>query len=445
MINYRDFFSVYVMTGLEMFMGFWFFTGLLQKKGKFLCSILFVAFGVIVLEIFNLQGVWAFLVFIILLIAAGKLLYRADFGSAALYAVVTVGIMALCFGLFNSLSYILFPVVFEKNPWIGGVIFEWGGNVFALVLAILCYRVIRQCCTCDETGGREYIFMILMPVLLILLASEYINENVYGNTVTIEKDGLAAGVEPYQILLLQALGIISLFCIMFSYKKLSESLRRDKEAALLEQQARSLMQYVEEARLRYEKTKSFRHDIRNHVTVVKELLQDTKIEAALQYVDGMENLTSDLSFPVSTNHPVLDILLGNKLGIAEENRIEVQCSLAVPYPCGISDIDFCIILGNALDNAVAACNKIDSGKQKYIHITGKVQGDFLLMEIENSYSGRRMIRSGTGLNNIRAAVEKYHGAMEIRTEGEKFVLSTLMIIPQQSESISQQVGSIQSK
>lgn len=49
------------------------------------------------------------------------------------------------------------------------------------------------------------------------------------------------------------------------------------------------------------------------------------------------------------------------------------------------------------------------------------------MEIENSYSGRRMFRSGTGLTNIRMAVEKYHGAMEIRTEEEKFVLSILLI------------------
>ncbi len=440
MVDYLDFLNIYIMTSLELLMGFGFFMGFLQKKAKPIYSILFAAFGMTVLVIFNIQGISAFLIFIILLMAAGKLLYRADFASAALYAVVTVEIMALCFGLFNSLSYMLFPIIFENNPKICGFIFEWGGNIFALMLAVLCYQVIQRCCACDETAGRKYIFMILMPALLIFLASEYINENVYGNTVTIEKGGLMSGVNPYQMLLMQGLGAVSLFCIMFSYKKLAESFRRNKEAALLELQAHSLEQYVEEAKLRYEKTKSFRHDIKNHITIVKELLQNRKTEAALQYVEGMENLTADLSFPVSTNHPVLDILLGNKLGIAEENRIEVQCSLVVPYPCGISDIDFCIILGNALDNAISACNRIDSEKQKYIHVTGKVQGDFLLMEIENSYSGRRMIHSGTGLANIRAAVEKYQGAMEIGTEGEKVVLSLLLIIPQQSESISRQAG-----
>ncbi len=364
MIDHWEFFKIYVMGSLEMLMGFWFFTGFLQKKGKPVYSILFAAFGMTVLALFNLQGIWAFLVFIILLMTAGTLLCRADFVSAALYAVVTVEIMVLCFGLFNSLSYILFPVVFEKSPRICGFIFEWGGNILALMLAVLCYRVVQQCCACDETVCRKYIFMILMPALLIFLASEYINENVYGNTVTIEKDGLMSGVNPYQMLLMQALGAVSLFCIMFSYKKLAENFRLDKEAALLDLQTHSLGQYVEEAKLRYEKTKSFRHDIKNHITVVKELLQNQKTEAALQYVEGMENLTADLSFPVSTNHPVLDILLGNKLGIAEENQIEVRCSLTVPYPCGISDIDLCIILGNALDNAVAACNRIVGGKPR---------------------------------------------------------------------------------
>jgi len=260
----------------------------------------------------------------------------------------------------------------------------------------------------------------------------YINQTIYGNTRTTEKEMMQYDVNPYQMLLMQILGAASLFCILFSYKKLTESFRLDKEAALLELQAHSLQQYVEEAKMRYEKTKSFRHDIKNHIMVVKQLLQNQKTEAALQYVVGMEGLTADISFPVSTNHPVLDILLGNKLGIAEENQIEIKCSLVVPYPCGISDIDLCIILGNALDNAISACSRISNEKQRYIHVSGKVQGDFLFMEIENSYCGKRVIRSKTGLANIRAAVEKYQGAMEIRTKDGKFVLSLFVIIPRNS-------------
>lgn len=269
-----------------------------------------------------------------------KLYCRADFVSAALYAVITVEIMNLCFGLSNSISYILFPIVFAKSPGFFGFILMGVGSVLAFALSVLCYWGIQKCCGCDETAGRKYVFVILMPALLIFLSSEYVNENIYGNTMMTDKEGMLSGLDACQILLMQALGVVSLFCILFSYKKLAESFKRDKEAELLKMQAHSQQQYVEEAKLRYEKTKSFRHDIKNHITVVKELLQNQKMEEALQYIEGMENLTADISFPVSTGHPVLDILLGNKLGIAEENQIEVQCSLAVPYPCGISDIDF---------------------------------------------------------------------------------------------------------
>ena len=267
----------------------------------------------------------------------------------------------------------------------------------------------------------------------------YISLNIYGDTITIEADGSLPSISPFPILFIQILGIASLFCIMFSYKKLMESFKLSRELSLLELEKHSLNQYVEEAKIRYEKTKSFRHDVKNHISIVKELVQNGNIDAALKYMSDMENLTADMSFPVSTNNPVLDILIGNKLGIAKNNQIVVQCSFIASYPCGIADIDFCIIFSNALDNAISACNRMNHDEQKYIHVTGKVQGDFLLIEISNSYSGRGSLRSGTGLANIKAVAEKYHGAMEVRTDGEKFTLSVLLIIPQQSESISQQV------
>ena len=66
-----------------------------------------------------------------------------------------------------------------------------------------------------------------------------------------------------QMLSMYFLGLASLFCILFSYKKLQQNFRLSTELSLLEQQEHSLNQYVEEAKARYDKTKSFRHDIRN--------------------------------------------------------------------------------------------------------------------------------------------------------------------------------------
>ena len=73
------------------------------------------------------------------------------------------------------------------------------------------------------------------------------------------------------------------------------------------------------------------------------------------------------------------------------------------------------------------------------------------MTVDNTFSGKlrqdregRLLStkhrgSGMGTESVKMIAEKYHGAMELRTDGEKFTLSVLLIIPQQSESISQQV------
>ena len=136
-----------------------------------------------------------------------------------------------------------------------------------------------------------------------------------------------------------------------------------------------------------------------------------------------------MSFPCSTNNPVVDILAGNKLGLAKSMGIGVSCSLFLPYPCGLRDIDICIVLSNALDNAIHACKSMGTETEKFIHVSGRIQGDFLMLEIRNSFHGNGAFKNGTGLSNVKKVAEKYGGAMNIETQEKVFILHVLLIIP----------------
>ncbi|MCI9080362.1 MAG: GHKL domain-containing protein, partial [Lachnospiraceae bacterium] len=382
-----------------------------------------------------------FIVYITLFVMSGITIGRIKKMIALLYAVVIIETMNLCYGIFNSISCILFPFVFAASPKITGLLFMGISSILSLILAVFCYTVIEKYLRSAENDSRQYILMILTPMLLILFVSEYISQKIYGNTVIIGSNGEAIlNSSPYHMLLIQILGIVSLFCILYTYKKMVQSFQLSRQVSLLEQEACSLSQYVEEAKTRFEKTKSFRHDIKNHITVMKELVQNNQLESALQYIGDMESMTSDMSFPVSTNNPVLDILLGNKLGLAISRQISVECSLVVPYPSKISDIDFCIVLSNALDNAISACGQMEDDAGKFIYISGKIQESFLIIEVQNSYSGKKAVNKGTGIANIKAVAEKYQGAMDIKTDGRNFTLSVLFIIPQHSDYIPQQMN-----
>lgn len=427
----------YFLGVIEVLIEYFFFSRFLRKKRLPVYYEIFILTGLAIASLCHADNMIKFIVCVILFMLGGFWMEKAAIGTALLYGIVTVEVMHLCYGISDFLLSVLAGMVFRLNAQSAGYLFMGAGGVVPLVLSVLCYLIIEKYFVNAETERGKYTLMILTPVLLIFGVSEYINREFYGNTVIFDPDGSTLLPLPaFPVLFMQCMGITSLFCILYAYKKIGKNFCLSRQVSLLEQETDLLNQYAEEAKARFEQTRSFRHDVKNHMMVIRELLLDNRRGAALKYMGAMETILSDISFPVNTNNPVLDILLQNKLGIAAGRQIEVECSLTVPYPSAIDDIDFCIVLSNALDNAITACGQIEQGMRKFIHITGKQQGSFLLIEISNSYTGKKAVDRGTGIANIKAAAEKYGGAINIQTEENVFSLSILFIIPQHVDDIS---------
>lgn len=435
---YLDMINQYIMYVVQVLTGFYYYKKFLKKRTK---GIVYFLAGI--LSIFIIEAVHAaeFILFILLLAASGFFICKVRNSSALLYAVITVLVMQFMFGIVNTSLCIVYPLSAGGHSEMTGVIFMLLGYL-ALPASVICYRIIDKHFSYDEPSMsyNRYTVMILMPVLMIFIIGEYINSAIYGNTIVTDSNGNIIGTDHYRVLAVHILGTASLFCVMFAYKKLSENFELHTNLTLLEQEESFLTGYAAEAKSRYEKTRSFRHDIKNHMVVLNELLREEKTEQALNYINDIEKITEEISFPYSTNHPIADILMENKLGAAKGMGIAVSCSLILPYPCGIRDIDFAVILSNALDNALYACEGMDGDSEKYIRVDGKKQGDFILLEIENSCRDKENFKKGTGLLNIQTTAEKYHGTLNIKTEKNSFALSVLLVIPQHSDSISQQTG-----
>ncbi len=450
MTEYLDFFNIYIMGVIETSFQIYFLAKILKKKIWPPFYFLFAAGAVTVGEFIPSGTIVGFVVFVLVISICGAFACHANFKASLLYATLTTEIMLLCSGIVSalmSLPYPWLPAFFHETGNIAAMLiceaasFLLSGFCYYIVYRYFSVNALCPADAPDTTMGMQRMFLIFVPILMIFIMSNYINAIEYDFQFEILVDKGPAGhfFSHGQMLSMYFLGLASLFCILFSYKKLQQNFHLSTEITLLEQQEHSLNQYVEEAKARYDRTKSFRHDIRNHIAVVKKLLQSGKLEEAVSYMEDMDDMAEKMSFPCSTNNPVVDILVGNKLGIAKSMGIDVDCSLLLPYPCSLRDIDICIVLSNALDNAIQAAKSPGAGIEKYIHVSGRIQGDFLMMEIENSFHENRAFKKGTGLSNVNAVAEKYGGAMSIETQENVFVLHVLLIIPQHPDDSPQQM------
>ncbi len=443
MIAYYDFFNVYFMGVVEAAFQFYFLAKILKRKLWLPFYFLFAVCAVIINEFLPSGTIMGFMALVFLLTVCGALVCHADVKSSLLYAALTTEIMLLCYGITQSLTCLAVPFLPAAFHDIAGIAFMLTSQAAALLLTGICYYVVYRYFAMDvlypmdafhplsTAAEMQQMFLVFIPVLMIFIMSRYVNTMQFDFQYMrgTDKEIFEYLFSHWQLLAMHLLGLASLFCILFFFKKLQQNFRLSTELSLLEQEEHSLNQYVEEAKARYDRTKSFRHDIRNHIAVVKDLLRSGKLEEAVSYMEDLDDMAEKMSFPVSTNNPVVDILAGNKLGIAKSMGIDVDCSLLLPYPCGLRDIDICIVLSNALDNAIQACKSLEAGIEKQIHVSGRVQGDFLMLEIRNSFCGKSVFKRGTGLSNVKKVAEKYNGAMSIEAQENIFILHVLLVIP----------------
>ena len=336
-----------------------------------------------------------------------------------LAAVLSYYVSQLSFGIINSVEAAFFP------RFIGSPLFYplfLAAQLLFYVLCAGCYYAVLKLLAWTEDGQTPYIGLLLFPGLFFFAAELYILQTAYSffaPTISLQEVGKHS-----TLLLLQVMGLAALLCTLYAYRHLCQGFQAQAKLQSLTQAAHTQKVYIAEAQARYEQTKSFRHDIKNHLSVLDGLLRSGDLEEGREYLKKLEAVSEALSFPYQTGNSVVDILLGEKLGLAKEIASEV--SLILPKPCGIDDFDLCVLFANALDNAIAACRANDGAKA--IRISGKQQGDFYMLTFENTCSDEPMPPAGTGLSNIKAVAEKYHGALLTEKNGRQFYLSVLLNI-----------------
>lgn len=183
----------------------------------------------------------------------------------------------------------------------------------------------------------------------------------------------------------------------------------------------------------HRRTRAYRHDMRHHMQYILSCIENGRNEQAQDYIRGIcseidagtvvsfcENESINLIFSAFADRT-------RKYGIGLDIRAEIPPVIAV------SESDLCVLLSNALENAIHASRKVQKeGLPASIGVSAYEKNGTIFLQIVNTcgndvvfYRGLPVTDDpghGIGVHSICAIVEQYGGMYAFSVKDHRFTL-----------------------
>ena len=228
-------------------------------------------------------------------------------------------------------------------------------------------------------------------------------------------------------------GILLLLYEMYRVaKEFTRSSQLDRENQLLAVESRRYM----ELRSYLEQTRHLRHDFRQHLHVISGLTEAGRLDELKSYLSQYESELSDARPTLCVNAAV-DALAGHYDYEARKQGIQIEWKLELPKLLPLPEADLCTILGNLLENALHASQKLPPEERQVKVLARMLSPAMMGLMVENRYDGvlkkqggvlhsTKHDGQGIGLVSVETAVHRYHGNLTVETGGSVFRANVLL-------------------
>ena len=333
---------------------------------------------------------------------------------------------------------------------------DWAGCLMLLlscIILILSVRKLTRFAPGEEEGiPRNELLFLLSPAFTGIVFFTFINvsRSLLVNPAFLK---WTARGNPFFDLSLYFLiffvAATTILCILYAYniyQKLIASMQDKQRAALLASQVDQMQAHIREIEQLYTGVRSMRHDMQNYLFDIKSLLaaQGVSVEGELAgYFSGIGTALDALNFYFHTGNPVTDVVLNGKYQQAKSLGIQFDSEFLFPSDYGIDVFDLSIILNNALNNALEACEVLsgsDPEVERFISVTSYCKNNMFLIEVKNSFDGTVCVtedgglksrkqdthRHGLGFQNIVRCADKYLGSADYTCCDRTFTLIVML-------------------
>lgn len=177
------------------------------------------------------------------------------------------------------------------------------------------------------------------------------------------------------------------------------------------------------------------HDFRQHLRILYSLAEENGQSQILDYLQQVTNgLAAARSIPHITfcSNAAVDALLRYYYGIAQEKQIKIDIRISIPSHFSLTDVEFCTVLGNLLENAIEACERQTAGT-RFILLKSREDGGTWYLLLENSYDGKLKhqgayllsrkegpLRIGIGVQSAKKILKQHQGSLDLFEQPHTF-------------------------
>lgn len=227
--------------------------------------------------------------------------------------------------------------------------------------------------------------------------------------------------------------VILSFAVLLRALTVLETQQRLEQENMLALQNQRYYQIMEQQQF---ETRRLRHDLSNHLQILLALPGQQKDD----YIKEMLAHPAFGQILTWCGDTTVNIVLTAKEELMRRNNIRFFAKVDIKDALPFDKADLCVILANALDNAVEACAMLAEGNRE-IHLNAAAQKGVLAVNIQNPCKNTGAAGSfpqttkkdaenhGLGLRSIQETVKKYDGNMEIKQEEEGFNLFLYLPMP----------------
>lgn len=343
------------------------------------------------------------------------------FKSKKLWSVYISIIVLILDSIFQSIGCILIDLFVQDFD--RATVLNFSSMIFNIVVLILLRFLQKN----HQNQIRNSIRLLPKRLyILILIVLVFIGE-LCGN-MAVESSELFFDNKINSFLTVLTIMAFLTIIISFVFSSISRQYY-ESILGIMEKQMVGQVEHYQKINKLTDDLREFRHDYKNHMICLQAMLEKGLLDDAIEYTKNItkQDLVSDNKF--STGNQIADSILAEKEELAE--RIGCQIKVTGFISDEIAAVNLCIMLFNALDNALEACAKIEVSKKDAITVKCAIIQNVQIIRISNpnpcnndflDTSKADKDNHGFGLYNIRKTVEKLGGEMKIPSKFPEFVL-----------------------